>query len=477
MNNERLEELRGKAAEINARRRAARDEMHEIHAKAGNRSLLDGEQERFDRLGVQVERLDREHEETVAEWRTEMEAWLAAGNGYFEGPHGQEQQRRGALSGIRGQALGAVEAIRTAPDAVKHTLTTLVERDGEDRELMARWALATSSPHYASAFRKMLRDPQAGHLEFDAREIAAWQDAQSVRRSLVVGTTTSGGFMVPAHLDPAVLLTSAGSTNVLRQIARVEVLAEGNTWKGVSSAGVTASYDAELAEVSDDSPTLAQPSVPVHTGRAFVGASIEMVQDAADLDAQVMRLFVDARDTLEGAKFMLGSGTGEPRGIFTALDANTNVEITSTTAATIGLVDLQTVYRSVPSRFRPRATWLMNPLYGLAIQGLGVAVSSTFSGDLTQPPALNLLGKPVVYSDDAPATQTTTALDNEIVLGDFSQFLIADRIGTTIEFIPHLFGTGAGRPIGARGWLMYWRSGAGTLVDEAFRLLQDKTSA
>jgi hypothetical protein len=28
-------------------------------------------------------------------------------------------------------------------------------------------------------------------------------------------------------------------------------------WKGVSSAGVTASYDAEAAEVSDDSPRLA----------------------------------------------------------------------------------------------------------------------------------------------------------------------------------------------------------------------------
>jgi hypothetical protein len=50
-------------------------------------------------------------------------------------------------------------------------------------------------------------------------------------------------------------------------------------WKGVSSAGVTASYDAEAAEVSDDSPRFAQPTITSAMGRAFVPFSIELSMD------------------------------------------------------------------------------------------------------------------------------------------------------------------------------------------------------
>ena len=61
-------------------------------------------------------------------------------------------------------------------------------------------------------------------------------------------------------------------------------------------------------------------------------------------------------------------------------------------------------------------------------------------------------------SDDAPTTQTTTALDQEILLGDFSQFVVADRLGSSAEFIPHLFSTSNGRPTGERGMFFTWRT-------------------
>ena len=50
-------------------------------------------------------------------------------------------------------------------------------------------------------------------------------------------------------------------------------------WKGVSSAGVTASWDPEATEVSDDSPTLAQPVARAEKGAVFVPFSIEIGQD------------------------------------------------------------------------------------------------------------------------------------------------------------------------------------------------------
>jgi HK97 family phage major capsid protein len=84
----------------------------------------------------------------------------------------------------------------------------------------------------------------------------------------------------------------------------------------------------------------------------------------------------------------------------------------------------------------------------------------------------------VVESDDAPTTQTTTALDSEVLLGDFSQYVIVDRPGgMSVEYIPHLFNTSNNLPDGRRAWYATWRNGADVTNVDAFRLLVDKTTA
>ena len=57
-----------------------------------------------------------------------------------------------------------------------------------------------------------------------------------------------------------------------------------------------------------------------------------------------------------------------------------------------------------------------------------------------------------------------------LIYGDFSNYVIADRIGTTVEFIPHLFGANR-RPTGQRGWYAHFRVGADIVNDAAFRML------
>jgi HK97 family phage major capsid protein len=61
------------------------------------------------------------------------------------------------------------------------------------------------------------------------------------------------------------------------------------------------------------------------------------------------------------------------------------------------------------------------------------------------------------------------AADYLVLSVDFSQFAIVDRVGTTIEVIPHLFGANQ-RPTGQRGFYMHFRVGTGVLVPDAFRL-------
>jgi HK97 family phage major capsid protein len=67
------------------------------------------------------------------------------------------------------------------------------------------------------------------------------------------------------------------------------------------------------------------------------------------------------------------------------------------------------------------------------------------------------------------STTTNTKL---AILGDFSKFLIVDKIGMSVELIPHLFGTANNFPTGQRGMYAVWRNSSKVLDPNAFRLLK-----
>lgn len=365
---------------------------------------------------------------------------------------------------IADAAMRALEDKVDAPENLEHVRSVLNRHSG-DRE-WARGIILRSTDTYASAWLKMIQ----------GREFSLTSEERTV---LGVSTNANGKYLLPTHLDPTIILTSALSTNEVRKLARVVTLTDGQpAWNGVTSAGVTASWDGEVVEVSDDSPTFGAPSIATVRAQALVQASISAVEDISDLGSDVMMMFADAKDRLEGAAHATGAGTTTPKGVFTAVAAVTASRVTSTTAATIGLVDLNSVYVGVPKRYRGSSTWLAAPTYTVAIKALGTAVSASYSGNLADEPTGRILGRPVVESDDAPTTQTTTALDQEVLLGDFSQFVIVDRPGgMSVEYIPHLFNTANNLPDGRRAWYATWRNGSDVTNVDAFRLLVDKTSA
>ncbi|MEU2790367.1 hypothetical protein [Streptomyces sp. NPDC007100] len=61
-----------------------------------------------------------------------------------------------------------------------------------------------------------------------------------------------------------------------------------------------------------------------------------------------------------------------------------------------------------------------------------------------------------------------------LLLGDFKWFLIVDKVGTSVELIPHLFGGTADYPTGQRGMYAVWCNSSKALDSNAFRLLKAK---
>lgn len=369
-----------------------------------------------------------------------------------------------AAGEFRARALAAVERMPVADDKRKETMTRFIERFDSKDARMSRLALATSSEAYVRAFGKLI-----GHQ--GDKSILDSDEQQALIRAMSL-TDSAGGYLVPFQLDPNVINTADGSFNQVRQMAR-QVVATGDVWNGVSSAGVTGSWDAEASEVSDDAPTLAQPAITVHKLAIFVPISIEALQDAANVAQEVAEMIAFEKDRMESVAFVTGSGSGQPFGIVTALDANTNVEVATTTDAVFGLGDVYALDSALPARYRQRASWLAhraiyNDIRRFDTNG-GAALWERLAADV--PPLL--LGRPAFEAEAMDSDETTGSVANNIlVFGDFQNYVIADRVGTTVEFIPHLFHTSNNRPSGQRGWYAYARVGADSVNDTAFRLLQ-----
>jgi len=104
-----------------------------------------------------------------------------------------------------------------------------------------------------------------------------------------------------------------------------------------------------------------------------------------------------------------------------------------------------------------------------------------FLTDLGGGAPAKLLGYPLAEWSSMDANSAVnaaaTATNHLLLLGDWSNYLIADRIGGTVEFIPHLFATANNLPSFTRGWVYYWRVGADSINDDAFSLLAVTTAA
>jgi HK97 family phage major capsid protein len=253
-----------------------------------------------------------------------------------------------------------------------------------------------------------------------------------------------------------------------------------NVWKGVSSAGMVWSFDTEAAEVSDDAATLAQPTVVVHMARGFIPYSIEVGMDYPGFAMEMGKLLDQGYTDLLAAKTITGSGTAEPWGIFTAIDQTTASEVATTTDGSFGGEDIFKVWNSLPERFRPRATWVMSVHVQSAIRKFAASAtanSAYFTVDLTGG-TFRINERPVILTDYAPTFATTvpgtTGAQNILVVGDFSNYLIAQRAGMSVEQIPHLFHTSNNLPSGQRGIFAHARVGGDSVADPAFRLLQNQ---
>jgi len=355
-------------------------------------------------------------------------------------------------------------------DDAKGVVTSKVHLERSEPENMrgfAEYYLRHSSDDYCRGFFKLMTGAQ---WDITPQEAEALRAARSwdQERGLTL-TAANGGAMIPTHLDPSVVLTNAGTVSPFRAISRVVPIMS-NVWNGVSSAGVTFAWSTEGGDSSDIAATYLQPSVTAYKYHGTVPVTIEAFEDISGLGDEVARELADGRERLLGAAFATGSGSGQPTGIVTAINAagagRAYVHATNNAFTSADVIGTQ---NALGSRYQPNAKWAMSLAYLNRVRAFGDDKYFNRTVTLGDSYSEVLLGKPAVEASDMTAT-LSTATNHAAVYGDFSNYLIAERVGMEVEFIPHLFSAGNGLPNGRRGWYAHGRVGADSINDSGFVL-------
>jgi len=367
----------------------------------------------------------------------------------------------------RDNAMRAIEQGRfgygVRKEAAQENVERLLNECDDSQGTLARRILATGSPVYERAFAKAMRAMSTNGLT--SEEL----------RALALGTNggADGGYAVPFQLDPTVILTSDGVINPLRSMARV-VQVTGKEWQGLTSAGISVSRSSEASNISSQSPSFEQPTVKPTRVTGFIPFSVEIDADWSAMRSEVTRRLQDAKDTEEANSFVNGDGTGNnPGGVVATLSHYGAVPAGSS----FGSDDIYALEEALAPRWRSRAQFLgQKSVYNSVRQ-----LDSNGGADLWV--RLDARTPSQLIGYDAREISTMADADTDgnrfLLFGDFSQFLIVDRVGMNVELVPHLFNPTASvpTPTGQRGLLAIWRNSSKVLVDDAFRFLVKGTSS
>ncbi len=352
----------------------------------------------------------------------------------------------------------------------------LRKKDGDtDGELIAAFLIATSNPHYRSAFQKA-----ASGLApvFSPEEGRAVREVNNLKRAMSVGTPASGGFAVPVIIDPTIILTAQGSDNPILDHARVDTITV-DKWKGLSSAGVSWKFGAEASASTDNSPTIAQPEVDTHRADGFIPFSIEIGQDWPGFAQHMSDLLGSGYSELLADKLTNGTGADTPIGILSRLAAQTSPDV-STEVAAAGVIapsDIYNQWARLPQRHRRKGTtaWMSSTKTQNAVRQLGT-LDPNFTVDMTAEGIGNLFGRPYEMNDYFADFASGTGTQSWLAVGNWQGYLVAQRAGMNIEFVPMLFDVTNNRPTGQRGWFAWARVGADVIDPTAFQLLTNRSA-
>ena len=288
-----------------------------------------------------------------------------------------------------------------------------------------------------------------------------------VHNVLSEGVQADGGYLVPEEFERQIV-TGLDEANVVRGLAKV-ITTSAERKIPVAATHSTAQWTAENGAYTESGPTFDQKTIDAFKLTDLVKVSIELLQDSMfDLESYIAGEFARAFGIAEEEAFCVGTGTGQPTGIFTANGGTVGVTAASATAITAD--ELINLIYSLKSPYRRNAKFLMNDATVSMIRKL----KDKNDAYLWQPSLQagepdKLLGYDLYTS---PYVPTAKAGALTVAFGDFKNYWIADRSGRTVQRLNELYSTN-----GQVGFVATERVDGKVILPEGIQLLKMKASA
>jgi len=283
-----------------------------------------------------------------------------------------------------------------------------------------------------------------------------------INNVLSTSPDTDGGYLVPVEFERQIVM-GLEEANVVRRIGKV-ITTSAERKIPIAATQSIAKWTAENAAITESSPTFTQKTIDAFKLTNLIKVSVELLQDSMfDLESYIAAEFARAFGVAEEEAFCIGTGTGQPSGIFTATGGDVGVTAGSATAInTDNLIDL--VY-ALKSPYRRNAAFLMRDITVSAIRKL-----KDSNGQYLWQPSVQagepdrLLGYPLHTSPYVPIAAANAL---PVAFGDFSNYWIADRMGRTVQRLIELY---AGN--GQIGFIATQRVDAKVILSEGIQLLK-----
>lgn len=267
----------------------------------------------------------------------------------------------------------------------------------------------------------------------------------------------TGGTLVPTILENEIVKKLLNFAP-LRTICTVRQAAT-NAIIPVEATLPTATWTAEDGSYTETEPTFAPVDMYAYKLTALGKVSEELLYDAVtDITAELSDSFANAIAHAEEQAFVVGTGSGQPKGI--TLDAPAGITASGAAISSLQSDDLISTFHSLKKQYRPGASWLLNDQVVAAIRKMKNTVNYIWQPGLVAGEPDVLLGAPVYVSDYMPAPAASAVIG---VFGNFRYYRIQDRVGISLQRLNELY-SGNGQV----GFRIFKRLDGKCVLPEAF---------
>lgn len=264
-------------------------------------------------------------------------------------------------------------------------------------------------------------------------------------RAMVEGVQSDGGFLVPTQYERQILDVALES-EIVRSRAYVQPMNTlelnipgfeiGDHSTGELAGGFKAYYIAETQSLTKKQPKTRAITLKAKKLTGLVRMSNELIADSGGAD-RIMNLCSNGLAYYHDRAFLKGTGAGEPLGV---LNANCLIKVDKETGQDGGTILYENLVKMMAKIYAgsfQRSIWVCHQTTIPQLLQLSIPVGtggSHYSVLKESNGGFSMLTRPVIFTEKTE----TVGSQGDILLADFSQYIIALRDGLRMDYSPHV---------------------------------------